>query len=94
MTIELAHIDFAYDGSSTGGEEAGKQRQIFRDFSYVFEEGKIHCVMGPSGCGKTTLLKLLSGRLTPQYGSVRSTSGHSQQRLFRGEVLSLTQENA
>ena len=26
--------------------------------------------------------------------SVRSTSSHSQQRLFRGEVLCLTQENA
>ncbi len=26
--------------------------------------------------------------------SVRRTSSHSQQRLFRGEVLSLTQENA
>ena len=28
------------------------------------------------------------------YHSVRSTSSRSQQRLFRGEVLSLTQENA
>lgn len=32
--------------------------------------GEILCIVGPSGCGKTTLLKVVSGMLTPELGSV------------------------
>ena len=34
-----------------------KDKIAVDNFSYVFEEGKIHCVIGPNGCGKTTLIK-------------------------------------
>lgn len=33
-------------------------------------DGLIHPVLGPSGCGKTTLLRVLSGILRPQTGSI------------------------
>ncbi len=42
-----------------------------------------------------SLMKILWNNMPNLWvNSVRSTSSHSQQGLFRGEVLSLTQENA
>ena len=45
-------------------------KAIFEGFNYVFEEGKVYCMMGPSGCGKSTLLKLMCGLLKPTQGKV------------------------
>ena len=39
--------------------------------SFDVEAGEFVCLLGPNGCGKTTLLKLLSGVLKPELGSVR-----------------------
>lgn len=47
-------VAFAYEKS---GQQEGQE--IFRDFSAVFAEHKIHGIFGKSGCGKSTLLKLL-----------------------------------
>lgn len=46
-------------------------RWIFRDVDMNIERNKITAIMGPSGCGKTTLLKLISGLLQPDSGTVR-----------------------
>ncbi len=37
----------------------------------TIEEGEMLCLLGPSGCGKTTLLRILSGFLEPDAGTVR-----------------------
>jgi NitT/TauT family transport system ATP-binding protein len=40
------------------------------DISFQVRAGEFVSVVGPSGCGKTTLLKALSGLLTPSSGEV------------------------
>lgn len=40
------------------------------DFFLEVKKGSFTTLLGPSGCGKTTLLKIVSGFLTPDRGSV------------------------
>ncbi len=47
--------------------------------------GQMVGLLGPNGCGKTTLLKLVTGLLTPSEGDV-SIGGMSLKRLLRREV--------
>lgn len=42
-----------------------------KDISVSVKEGEFVTLLGPSGCGKTTLLKLISGFLTPTNGSIK-----------------------
>jgi NitT/TauT family transport system ATP-binding protein len=46
-------------------------RRIVEDLSFEIARGEFVCVIGPSGCGKTTLLRLVTGLLTPASGEVR-----------------------
>jgi NitT/TauT family transport system ATP-binding protein len=39
------------------------------NLTFEVKTGEFFCIVGPSGCGKTTLLKCLSGLLTPTAGS-------------------------
>ena len=48
----------------------GKNAAV-RDFSLEVETGSFTTLLGPSGCGKTTLLRLISGFLSPQHGTIR-----------------------
>ncbi|MES2204074.1 MAG: ATP-binding cassette domain-containing protein [Pseudomonadota bacterium] len=45
-------------------------RKIFDDLSLDVPRGSIVGIMGPSGTGKTTLLRLISGQLSPDQGSI------------------------
>jgi NitT/TauT family transport system ATP-binding protein len=44
--------------------------QAIADLSFEVDAGEFVCIVGPSGCGKTTLLKTMSGLLSPTSGSV------------------------
>jgi iron complex transport system ATP-binding protein len=44
---------------------------VLRDVTVSVARGSITGLLGPNGCGKTTLLKILSGILHPDRGSVR-----------------------
>jgi ABC transport system ATP-binding/permease protein len=50
-------------------------RAIVRDFSTRIMRGDRVGIVGPNGCGKTTLLRLLTGRLAPDAGTVRLGTG-------------------
>src|SRR5439155_12747891 len=56
-------------------------RTIIRDFSLRVQRGDRIGVVGPNGTGKTTLLKLLTGELAPDSGTV------AQARTLSGIVI-------
>jgi ABC transport system ATP-binding/permease protein len=47
------------------------ERTIVRGFSTRIMRGDRVGIVGPNGCGKTTLLRLLTGQLAPDVGTVR-----------------------
>lgn len=44
--------------------------QVLQNFNFSLESGKIVGLLGPNGCGKSTLMKLISGLLTPDSGEI------------------------
>ena len=46
--------------------------------SLSFRKGEVIAIMGGSGMGKTTLLKLIGGLLTAEYGQSRISVPHPQ----------------
>ncbi len=46
------------------------ERTLFHDFTYMFTKKDRIGIIGPNGCGKSTFLKVLTGALQPDTGSV------------------------
>ncbi len=57
--LELDNISKSFD-----------QLQVIDAFSHVFKRGERLGIVGPNGTGKTTLLRIISGELTPDKGKV------------------------
>lgn len=58
--IKISNVTKSYDG----------KRKAVDDVSITIEPGQIVGFIGPNGAGKTTTLKMLTGLLTPDSGSV------------------------
>ncbi|MEM9820808.1 MAG: ABC transporter ATP-binding protein [Bacteroidota bacterium] len=43
---------------------------IFKNIDYTFQTGQAYAILGSNGTGKSTLLKILSGHLTPSKGKI------------------------
>jgi phospholipid/cholesterol/gamma-HCH transport system ATP-binding protein len=63
-------------------------RVIFDGIDVDIQRGEVTAIMGPSGTGKTTLLKLISGQLRPQSGTIE-VDGAAVHRLSRAELYAL-----
>ena len=75
-------------------------RTILDDISLDIPRGGIVAIMGPSGVGKTTILRLISGQLRPDSGSIEvngnlvSEMSRKQLQNFRKDVGVLLQNGA
>lgn len=63
-------------------------RPIFSGINLDIQRGQITAIMGPSGTGKTTLLKLITGLLTPDTGSIQ-IDGQSIHHLSTAQLYRL-----
>jgi NitT/TauT family transport system ATP-binding protein len=61
--LHVEHLSKTYGDGQRAVEAIG-------DLSFDVAENEFVCIVGPSGCGKTTLLKCVSGLLTPSGGHV------------------------
>ncbi len=61
---------------------------IFDGINLDIKRGRVTAIMGPSGTGKTTLLKLISGQLHADAGTVE-VDGRTIQELSRAELYQL-----
>lgn len=59
-----------------------------RDFTAIFEQGKIYGLIGTNGAGKTTIINMLSGILKPSSGSIQF-EGRDIQGLRPDRIASL-----
>ncbi len=73
--IELNNISYKYP----------RGKQVFQDFSCVFEEGNIYGVIGKNGIGKTTLGKLILNLIQADAGMI-SMNGVNMKTMTLGEI--------
>ena len=59
--LKLENVNYRYKNSD---------RDVVKDASCIFEDGKLSAVVGASGSGKTTLLSILAGLDRPRCGKV------------------------
>lgn len=64
--------------------------EALQNINFTFEKGKIYGLLGPNGSGKTTILKLMTGLVFPDKGTV-SINGTPVTRKTCNEVAYLTE---
>jgi ABC-2 type transport system ATP-binding protein len=67
--INISNLDFAY-----------KKTKLFTNLSLELNAGNIYGLLGKNGAGKTSLLKIISGLLFPDMGTVEVNSFIPQHR--------------
>ncbi len=71
MALEAGTTSGRVVSDLNGVSKSFEGREILRDVSLRLIRGDRLAVVGPNGVGKTTLLKLLTGEIAPDAGSVR-----------------------
>jgi phospholipid/cholesterol/gamma-HCH transport system ATP-binding protein len=75
--VEIRNLGYAVNG-----------RPIFAGLDMDVPRGRITAVMGPSGTGKTTLLRLITGQVTADSGSI-VVAGQDMRTVRRAELYVL-----
>src|SRR5215472_15539439 len=74
--VEAAHVSHVLpDG-----------RVLLDDVSFRVGDGVVAALIGPNGAGKTTLVRLLTGDMAPQSGSVSASGGIGVMPQFVGGI--------
>lgn len=76
---DTSSIHFKFTARETGGNDVlmcdslskSYNRLVFKNASMHIRKGERVFLLGPNGCGKTTLMKIITGRETPDTGTVR-----------------------
>lgn len=63
--LTMSGVDFSY-----------RDRQVLTAIDFEVRAGEVMVLLGPNGAGKSTLVKTISGRRTPQRGTVRVAGGN------------------
>ena len=61
--LKLEKLNYGYT-------DGGYRRQILKDLSYEFEQGRFYTILGPFGSGKTTLLSIIAGLDKQESGKI------------------------
>ncbi len=83
IDIELNHVSYSYPDSN---------EVVLKDVSLQIKAGKKIAILGRSGTGKSTLLKLLTGALSPLQGEVLLNSEHAHTNLLSKYISVLNQK--
>ena len=83
IDIELNHVSYSYPDSN---------EFVLKDVSLQIKAGKKIAILGRSGTGKSTLLKLLTGALSPLQGEVLLNSEHAHTNLLSKYISVLNQK--
>jgi ATP-binding cassette subfamily B protein RaxB len=86
-TLEVRGVSFRYGDADPW---------VLRDLNFTIAPGECVAITGASGCGKTTLLKILTGLLTPSEGEVAVGGvplAHIGLRAYRDLVGAVMQED-
>lgn len=59
MKLTVTDLSFSYEN-----------KKLFDRINFSVSEGEFVSILGPSGCGKSTILKLLTGVIHPESGSI------------------------
>lgn len=60
FAVEFENVNFSYD-----------REHILREVSFKIRRGESVSILGPSGSGKSTILKLISGLIAPDSGTIK-----------------------
>jgi phospholipid/cholesterol/gamma-HCH transport system ATP-binding protein len=75
--VEIRQLGYSVNG-----------RPIFDGLDMSIPRGRVTAVMGPSGTGKTTLLRLITGQVRPDSGSI-AVAGQDMRTVKRAELYVL-----
>lgn len=86
--LSLKEVSFSYKNG------ASSRRKIIDGLSLKITKNEIVSLVGFSGCGKTTLIKLIAGILTPDFGTVSLLGQSIFESREKGLINYIPQQNA